>query len=132
MESNVDSGAMPALLTCKSPIDPNNVGGKKDWMTGEAMYGPLKGGVLVPNLPLSYPGRLLDGRFGLLEALATSKKVGFEVACGANGAVWLRAGDAPATAAIAGCVEGAHGLRPEDRAGMAREAAKWINRGEGA
>ena len=133
VSSNNNAGDMPALLTCKSPLDPNGVGGKKDWMTGEAMYGPLKGGVLVPNLPVGYPPRLVDGRFGLLESIsrANNKGLGFEVVSGANGAVWIRAQDAKTTAAIAGCVQGAAGLKPEDREGMVREAAKWIQNGGG-
>ncbi|KAK7198325.1 exosome complex exonuclease RRP40 [Novymonas esmeraldas] len=97
----------------------------KDWTSGEAVFGPLRGGRVL-HLPLAYTRRLLeplptsvgapqhrkrsraDGEDGaetdvsaayLLHLL--SRRVPFEVAVGLNGVVWVRglASDADTAAA---------------------------------
>jgi len=63
-------------------------GPKKDWSTGEAVYGVLSAGLVV-RVSLGYARRLLQPDNILLSELG--KHLCFEVAIGMNGVIWLRA-----------------------------------------
>jgi exosome complex component RRP40 len=65
-------------------------GPRKDWMTGESMYGELKGG-FVFRCSLALAEELMDPESTVLLALAAS--IPFEIAVGANGFVWVNAAD---------------------------------------
>ncbi|KAF2709827.1 hypothetical protein K504DRAFT_379025 [Pleomassaria siparia CBS 279.74] len=81
-------------ITC---VDPST--GKSEGL------GPLKGG-MVFKISLGMARRLLAGKKGgvtVLEGL--SKKVGFEVAIGRNGVLWVDGGKVKTTLAIGGAVQ---------------------------
>ena len=89
-----------AELSCMAPLGTP----RKDWATGEAIYGELKGGLLVA-VPLGLARRLLDPTCALLAALGAA--LSFQLAVGLNGIVWVAGvGDAE-TAAVAGAIQGA-------------------------
>jgi exosome complex component RRP40 len=71
-------------LTCVSA----SASTKKEWSSGEAVFGPLPQGLLL-QVSLSFAKYLLQQENALLSALA--KHFPFEVAVGVNGLVWLRA-----------------------------------------
>lgn len=72
-------------LTCIS-----NSTSKKDWSSGETVYGPLSEGLLV-RVSLNVARKMLHPESTLLKALG--RRLVFEVAIGINGAVWLRCDD---------------------------------------
>ena len=81
-------------LTC---VDPST--GKREGL------GPLKGGMLF-KISLTMARRLLAGRRGgvtLLQGL--SEKVGFEVAVGRNGILWVDGGSVKVTLAVGKAVQ---------------------------
>jgi len=61
-------------------------GPKKDWMTGQSLYGELKGGHVF-KVSLSLIRVLLNPNCVVLEALADV--IAFEIAIGMNGWVWI-------------------------------------------
>ena len=74
-------------LTCQAPS--GGVGAaRKDWTTGQTVYGELRGGTLV-TVGLAHARRLLQPDCALLATFGES--IPFEVAIGMNGLVWLRA-----------------------------------------
>ena len=78
-------------LTCLSAT-----GVKKDWASGEAVYGPLVTGLVV-RVPPAYALKLLHPDSSVLNALG--RRLAFEIAVGMNGAVWLKAA-VPAEAVV--------------------------------
>jgi len=70
-------------LTCLS-----GVGVKKDWQSGEAIYGGLVGGILL-RLSIAYANSLLRPDNLILNLLG--QRLAFELAIGMNGSVWLKA-----------------------------------------
>ena len=79
-------------LTCLTATGP-----KKEWNTGETIYGELPVGVLI-NVPLLMAKKLLHHDCVVLNALGSNYS--FEVAVGMNGAVWIRAKNAIETIII--------------------------------
>jgi exosome complex component RRP40 len=63
-------------------------GPRKEWMTGQAIFGELKGGTLL-TVEISFARTLLDPECVLLAALGAS--LPFEMAVGLNGIVWINA-----------------------------------------
>jgi len=63
-------------------------GSKKEWTTGETIYGPLSDGLIV-NVSITHARSLLHPENVLLNAL--SRHFIFEVAIGVNGCIWFRA-----------------------------------------
>ena len=93
---------MEPELTCCAPAGM----GKKDWVTGQGVFGELAGGRLV-HVSLGLARRLLDPACALLAAFA--RRFPFEAAVGVNGLVWVAA-DAPAhVSALVRGLEGAEG-----------------------
>eukprot|EP01061_Rhynchopus_euleeides_P042015 TRINITY_DN73413_c0_g1_i1.p1 TRINITY_DN73413_c0_g1~~TRINITY_DN73413_c0_g1_i1.p1 ORF type:complete len:264 (+),score=103.47 TRINITY_DN73413_c0_g1_i1:144-935(+) len=74
-------------------------GPRKDWMTGESLFGELKGGYVHSVRPL-FARYLLSG--SLLDEIGA--RVAFECCVGVNGRVWLRAATVRNTARIARCL----------------------------
>lgn len=68
-------------------VENNNMLERRDWMTDEAMYGELKGGINF-RVSLGLARQLLVPRCIVLEALA-SEGMKFEVCIGVNGVVWV-------------------------------------------
>ena len=76
-----DSLHVEPELSCKVKS-----GVRKDWMTGEAYYGKLEGG-LSGNCSLHLARQLLDDNCDVLKAL--SRRIPFEIAVGINGRFWV-------------------------------------------
>ena len=72
---------------------------KKDWMTGQSVYGELRGGTVL-RVSTGLAARLLDPDCAILTALGGG--VPFELAVGLNGAVWLQAGSGESRASGGG------------------------------
>ena len=69
-------------ISCASPPGMT----AKDWVTGEGVYGPLKGGAVV-DVPLEYAAELLRNQSPVL--LMLGERLAFQAAVGVNGRVWL-------------------------------------------
>jgi exosome complex component RRP40 len=67
-------------LTCCALIN------KRDWVTGEAMFGPLKGGMMV-NVSIKFAHELMSDDNHVLNTLGN--KIRFEIAIGMNGNIWV-------------------------------------------
>ncbi len=63
-------------------------GVKKDWSSGEAIYGGLRGGLLL-HVSVAYAMSLLHPESFVLRALG--QFIAFEVAIGMNGCIWIKA-----------------------------------------
>lgn len=99
-----------------------------DWVTGQAVFGELRGGVLAA-VPTALARRLLDPTCALLRALGAAFP--FEVAVGLNGLVWAHAGSSRNTAAVARALEAA-ALVPEAAcADLVRAALQAMEGGGG-
>lgn len=75
---------LDAELTCQA----GGTAPKKDWMTGQSVYGELKGGTVI-HVSTGLARRLLDPECAILTALGAG--VPFEIAVGVNGTVWVQA-----------------------------------------
>lgn len=73
---------MEPELSCESPTGVK----RKDWVTGESVFGQLKKGIDF-QVPLSYARTLLDPRCVILESIG--KVMAFEIVVGMNGRVWI-------------------------------------------
>ena len=70
------------------PRPPAAGGAKRDWLTGESVFGRLAGGHVV-SVSLGHARRLLDAQCAVLAAAGAA--IPFEVAVGVNGMVWVQA-----------------------------------------
>ena len=98
---------MEPELTCCAPLGM----GKKDWVTGQSVFGELVGGRLV-HVSLGLARRLLNPTCALLTAF--SKLFPFELAVGVNGLVWVAAQAPGNVNAIAAAIEAAEGASEEE------------------
>ena len=87
-------------LSCMAPLGTP----RKDWATGEALFGELKGGRLVA-VPLGLARRLLDPTCALLAALGCA--LSFQLAVGLNGLVWVSGAADAETQAVCTAIESA-------------------------
>jgi exosome complex component RRP40 len=108
---------MAPELTCAAPP---GAGPKKDWVTGQGVFGELHGGRLV-HASLGLARRLLDPRCALLAALA--RAFPFELAVGVNGLVWAAAAEDAHADAVAEALAAAEGLDEAGCEAAARAAA---------
>jgi exosome complex RNA-binding protein Rrp4 len=106
-----DTNVFPAALS----------GPRKDWMTGQSVYGELKGGTLV-NTSTALARRLLSPSCALLSTLGSS--LPFELAVGVNGLVWAAAGNVAHTVAVTSAIERAEHLDEAQCATLAEQLAK--------
>eukprot|EP00949_MAST-11_sp_MAST-11-sp1_P004899 g4899.t1 len=79
---NVDDPHTEPQLTCCAEEGQQ----KKDWMSGEAIYGRLEGGVSI-RCGAVLSRAMLQPQCAVLDALAASLQ--FELAVGANGVAWV-------------------------------------------
>lgn len=101
-------------LSCAAPAGIMS----KDWMTGQSLFGELKGGTVFScSLAISRSLAADDRPGGQLLALI-GERIPFEVAVGANGRVWLNAGSAAALVAIQNLITRAMAAPAEQRAQM--------------
>lgn len=91
---------------------------KKEWMTGESLFGELKGGYMF-SCSTQLVRDLLDERCVVLGALGAS--VPFEVAVGANGRVWVRADTPVHTILASNCIANSEHLSDDMTKVMVRE-----------
>eukprot|EP01065_Artemidia_motanka_P000408 TRINITY_DN10185_c0_g1_i1.p1 TRINITY_DN10185_c0_g1~~TRINITY_DN10185_c0_g1_i1.p1 ORF type:complete len:300 (+),score=102.88 TRINITY_DN10185_c0_g1_i1:63-902(+) len=89
-------------LSCCSLL-PN----RKDWMTGESLFGELKGGTVVRLRP-SFCRRLLTPGDNILELIGD--RAAFECTVGVNGMLWLRARTSRTGARIVNCLHNIEAL----------------------
>eukprot|EP00823_Brevimastigomonas_motovehiculus_P004199 TRINITY_DN270_c0_g1_i1.p1 TRINITY_DN270_c0_g1~~TRINITY_DN270_c0_g1_i1.p1 ORF type:complete len:312 (+),score=100.98 TRINITY_DN270_c0_g1_i1:85-1020(+) len=96
---------MEPELSCTSPHM------KKDWVTGESMFGELAGGYCF-KCSLSLARRLLeDEEAPVLKYLA--KKIPFELAIGTNGIIWVNSGSPWGTVVISNAILNSEHLKDE-------------------
>eukprot|EP00188_Purpureofilum_apyrenoidigerum_P000155 Plantae.Rhodophyta-Purpureofilum_apyrenoidigerum.ctg10607.p1 GENE.Plantae.Rhodophyta-Purpureofilum_apyrenoidigerum.ctg10607~~Plantae.Rhodophyta-Purpureofilum_apyrenoidigerum.ctg10607.p1 ORF type:complete len:253 (-),score=19.45 Plantae.Rhodophyta-Purpureofilum_apyrenoidigerum.ctg10607:402-1160(-) len=72
-------------LSCIQP------GSNKSWVSGESLFGELRGGGQLLRVSLAGARALLRPDCALLSALGESITKGYECVVGANGRVWIRA-----------------------------------------
>lgn len=98
----------PAHLDWPSPFPVAVLTGpRKDWMTGQSLFGEMKGGT-VTQVSTGLARRLLDPSCALLSGLGAG--LPFEVAVGMNGLVWVAANQASHTVAIISAMQRAEHL----------------------
>lgn len=117
------SGAVRAFdpeLSCTAISGP-----KKDWMTGQSMFGELKGGTLL-QVSSGLARRLLDPSCALLSALGAAFP--FEVAVGVNGLVWVAAASSRHTVAVTAAIEKAEHLDDAQCRALAASVVGQMNR----
>lgn len=98
---------MEAEVTCIEP------GSNKSWVGGETLFGELKDGHVV-RVSLALARTLVDQN-GILASIG--KQIAFESVVGANGMVWLNAGDLKKTIMIAIAIQKADHM----------EYAQWLD-----
>jgi len=103
---------MEPMLSCTAPVDR---GVRKDWSSGEALYGELRGGLLVKVSSATARG-LLHPKSAVLTRLGA--KLSFEVAVGINGVVWVRAADVVDMVVIRNALLHCQGLSATNAAAM--------------
>ena len=97
---------------------------RKDWTTGQTVYGELKEGTLV-TVGLAHARRLLHPQCALLATFGES--IPFEVAIGMNGLIWLRAATPRQMTVIANALERSESLSEEECATFARRLIAAAN-----
>lgn len=85
----VADGDMECEVSC---IEPGSSG---SWVSGETLYGELKGGGNIVEVSLSLASKLQAPDSPVLGTLGG--KIRFESAVGANGKVWIKSGDTKST-----------------------------------
>jgi len=113
----------PELTCCAPPGAP-----KKDWVTGQGLFGSLQGGRLV-HVSLGLSRRLLNPSCALLSQL--SRSFPFEMAVGLNGMVWFVAGDDLLTNTVAEALESAEDLDEAECRALAQRLAKKVEKLKG-
>lgn len=92
---------METEVTCTSPYV------KKEWVTGESLFGPLTGGYCF-SVSLKLAQKLLDEDSWTLKCIA--RYVPFECAIGLNGKVWVNAGSPMLVVLISNAILNADGM----------------------
>jgi len=98
-------------------------GPRKDWTTGESLYGELKGG-FVFKVSLGLAERLIDPECAVLLALANG--IAFEVAVGRNGMVWVNAESMEEISLIANAIRGSESLDHDETRNLVKSMLKAI------
>ena len=104
------------VLVARSDIDVEvtcmaQTGIKKDWSSGEAVYGSLAQG-LLSRVSISFAHKLLHPDCVTLKSLG--EKLAFEIAIGMNGALWLKGRSISHTVLIKNAIENAQELSSND------------------
>jgi len=77
-------------------------------MTGQSLYGELNGGTVIELSSLRYARALLDGS-GAAVLRSLGERLPFEIACGLNGRVWVKASSVVNTIVVSNAVLNAVG-----------------------
>mmetsp|Transcript_9236 Transcript_9236/g.21366 ORF Transcript_9236/g.21366 Transcript_9236/m.21366 type:complete len:296 (+) Transcript_9236:29-916(+) len=115
---------MDPELTCMVASGP-----RKDWMTGQSLYGELKGGLLF-QVSLGLADELLAADCPVL--LAVARSIAFELAVGANGFVWVNAAKTEEIVAIKSAIELSATTHPSEISNMVSTVVKTIKKPAGA
>lgn len=83
-------------LSCEAMDGP-----RKDWMTGEAMFGHLQDGTIIKSTSFLLQ-RLLDPSNLMLKTLG--RELPFEMVVGVNGLVWIHSPSTPSTILISNAI----------------------------
>lgn len=105
-------------LTCMAPPGAAVV---KDWMTGESVFGELKGGNVV-NCSHGLALQLVDSASAVLTALGEA--IPFEMAVGANGCVWANAGNTRDTAIVVNALRSSEFLTPAQQRALVKRLVR--------
>jgi exosome complex component RRP40 len=108
---------MAATLTCVSPHV------KKEWMTGEALFGQLSNGYAFKT-SLSLARRLLAENAHVLKCIG--EHIAFELAVGQNGKVWVDAGTPLRTILVSNAIINSEFLTPKKTATMCKRLASVL------
>eukprot|EP00639_Heterosigma_akashiwo_P015269 CAMPEP_0206365220 /NCGR_PEP_ID=MMETSP0294-20121207/2714_1 /ASSEMBLY_ACC=CAM_ASM_000327 /TAXON_ID=39354 /ORGANISM="Heterosigma akashiwo, Strain CCMP2393" /LENGTH=179 /DNA_ID=CAMNT_0053811027 /DNA_START=1 /DNA_END=540 /DNA_ORIENTATION=+ len=105
---------MEPELTCTS----SQGGVKKDWMTGQATFGPLKGGAVV-RVSLAHAAQLLDPSCTILHILGSHMP--YEVAIGMNGGIWINSGSSMHTIIVCNAILNSEGMNDDEKEAMVEQ-----------
>lgn len=94
---------MDPELSCVAPSTKS----RKDWVTGETVFGELRGGYAF-RCSLALARALLDERCYVLRCLG--RQLPFELAIGANGRVWVDSQSPRHTVVIVNCILNSEGM----------------------
>eukprot|EP00753_Platysulcus_tardus_P005302 PLAT13150.1.p1 GENE.PLAT13150.1~~PLAT13150.1.p1 ORF type:complete len:281 (-),score=94.72 PLAT13150.1:102-878(-) len=100
------------VLSCSRGLEPELTceathGARKDWMTGQSVYGELKGGHCFETT-IAHAKSLLRPDSVVLNELG--KAIAFECAVGMNGRVWVSAVDVKHVVLVCNAIKNAEGL----------------------
>lgn len=109
---------MEPELSCAAPAGVMS----KDWMTGQSLFGELKGGTVFGCSLGAARSLAADEQPGGALLALVGERLPFEVAVGANGRVWVNAGSAADLVAIQTLVVAAMGSPPARHAQMVADA----------
>lgn len=129
----VGAAVFARVAVCNKHLDPElschaaGAGPKKDWMTGQSVYGELKGGTLI-HVSTGLARRLLDPECAILTAMGAG--VPFEIAVGVNGMVWVQAASVKHTVAICAAVEKAEFLTDDQARQLVDRVLRTVVSGE--
>lgn len=98
-------------------------GPKKDWVTGECVFGELKNGYVF-QCSMKHARSLLSPKSAVLQALAA--KLPFEIAVGCNGRVWVHSGAVKHTVLIANAVLASESLDAGRTRALVRSLLKQV------
>uniref|UniRef100_A0A7S1TNS8 K Homology domain-containing protein n=2 Tax=Phaeomonas parva TaxID=124430 RepID=A0A7S1TNS8_9STRA len=113
--------AVPGVLEPELSCVPRDAVGRKDWMTGECIFGELRGGAFL-RCGTALARHLLLPDCPVLLRLA--KQLPFECAVGANGAVWVRAGSARETGLVLNAIRASERLNEDEVAAMVTDMVR--------
>lgn len=123
-EINVSSSD-PVILSCTNgPLDSGIP--RKDWMTNEGCYGPLKGGTCC-RVSIGLARELLHPHCLVFAELAQSK-IPFEVAIGVNGVVWIHSGEPDHTILVQNAIQNSHVLTESQVRGMVQQLVYTVGK----
>ena len=114
---NLHHGLLETELSCV--LGPHDAGvPRKDWMTNEACYGPLRGGT-VCKVATGLARELLQPDNVVLHELSKAHWA-FEIAVGVNGFVWIHSASPEQTVAIQNAVQNSEVLTEEQVRAMVK------------
>ena len=100
-------------------------GVKKDWSSGEAVYGGLAQGFLS-HVSIHFAHKLLHPDSVVLKSLG--EKLAYEIAIGMNGALWLKGSNIAETILIKNAIENSEKLSDEQVIGMVAYLSERVHK----
>ena len=108
------SEALEPEVTCEATA--NEV--KRDWMTGQCIYGELVGGHVI-RVSIPFAKSCMKDECAVLDELA--RQLSFEVAIGLNGFIWVKAAKPSEVVLIANAILNAEHLSTEQTSVMVEQ-----------